>query len=145
MRTVRVERTIAAPIAQVFEMLTDHANYSQFPGVRSSELLREGSEEPTGAGARRRIAYGPIRFEEDIVEFERPTSMGYVIREVNLPLDHHGGTMRFEEQGAATRVVWESTFRLTTPVVGGALTSAGAPIIANGFRRILSYADRELR
>lgn len=144
MQTVQVEKTIAAPIEQVFDLLTDHANYKQFPGISASELAREGQPEANGLGALREISAGPIRFEEEITAFERPNRMDYVIRKVNIPLEHEGGTMRFESTDAGTHVLWRSTFRLTTPGIGGLLGGAGAPAIRLSFGRILKDADRRL-
>ena len=144
MPTVQVERTIAAPIEQVFDLLTDHANYAQFPGLTHSELAREGETDANGVGALRKISAGPIRFEEEITAFERPARMDYVIREVNVSMEHEGGTMRFESTDAGTHVTWRSTFTFTTPAVGGLLGGAGAPAIRLSFARILKYADRRL-
>ncbi|WP_433623868.1 SRPBCC family protein [Nocardia sp. CA-120079] len=42
MRTVTVRRTIAAPIEQVFDWITDAANYRQVPGVLRAEVTRVG-------------------------------------------------------------------------------------------------------
>jgi uncharacterized protein YndB with AHSA1/START domain len=144
MTTVQTERTIAAPIEQVFDLLTDHANYKQFPGLTGSELVKEGEPEPNGTGALRKVSAGPIRFEEEITAFERPARMDYLIRKVNMPLDHEGGTMLFESRDGATHVTWRSTFEFTTPGVGRLMGGVGAPAIRAGFARILKYADRNL-
>ena len=144
MATVEVERTIAAPVERVFDLLTDHANYKQFPGLTASELLREGTEDRNGVGAMRRVSSGPVHFEEEITAFERPSRMDYVIRRVNLPIDHEGGTIRCEPRDGGTHVVWRSTFTGTTPGVGKAFAAASAPPIHASFARILRYVDREL-
>lgn len=144
MPTVRTERTIEAPIGDVFELLTDHANYKQFSGISDSELLREGEADRNGVGAMRRVTVGPIRFEEEITAFERPARMGYLIRKVNVPLEHEGGTIRLEAIDDATRVVWESTFRFTTPGIGGLIGVVGAPSTKLGFDRVLRDVDRRL-
>jgi uncharacterized protein YndB with AHSA1/START domain len=144
MPTVRVERTIEAPIEDVFDLLTDHANYDRFPGITDSELVREGSPERNGLGALRRIAAGPIRFEEEITAFERPRRMDYLIREVNLPLEHEGGTIVLEESDEGTRAAWTSTFRITITGVGAVFAAAGALVIRRSFARILRDTERRL-
>jgi uncharacterized protein YndB with AHSA1/START domain len=55
MHTVTVERTINAPIDQVFDLLTDHAGYRRLlPVIRDFKLIRPGQPEAEGLGARRR-------------------------------------------------------------------------------------------
>jgi uncharacterized protein YndB with AHSA1/START domain len=144
MTTIQTERTIAAPVERVFDLLTDHANYKQFPGLTASKLVRDGEPEANGTGALRKVSAGPIHFEEEVTAFERPTRMDYVIRKVNMPLDHEGGTMLFESRDGGTHVTWRSTFEFTTPGVGGLMGGVGAPAIRGSFARILKYADRNL-
>jgi uncharacterized protein YndB with AHSA1/START domain len=144
MPTVRVTRTIRAPIEDVFNLLTDHANYEQFRGIRASKLLREGQPERNGVGAMRMIDVGPVRFEEEITAFERPTRMDYVIRRINLPFEHEGGTMRFEAIDGGTRVEWVTTFRFTVPAIGGLLGGAGTPLVRLGFISMLREAEAKL-
>ncbi len=142
MATIDLDKTLAAPIDEVFELLSDHAAYTQFRGIRKAALQREGASERNGVGAMRALAFGPIRFEEEITAFERPTRMDYVIRKVNLPLDHDGGTIALSEAGSGTRVRWRSTFSVTLPVVGGALGAILAAIFRRGFIRLLDDIDR---
>jgi uncharacterized protein YndB with AHSA1/START domain len=144
MRTVSVETTFPAPIETVFDLITDHANYSQFRVIQHSELLRPGKLEPNGVGALRRVYSRPLRFEEEITAFERPTRMDYLIRRVNAPLRHQGGSMLLERSSDGTRVTWTSTFEFTTPGIGGLLTSAIVPVVSFGFRSILRDVERLL-
>ena len=143
MRTVRVERRIAAPADRVFELLTDHAGYASFRGVRSAELVREGEPDPNGVGAMRRVAVGPVRFDEEITAFEWPRRMEYVIREMNVPFEHEGGTIALEEDAGGTRVVWTSTFRVPTRAEG-LFTAIAAAAIRTGFSRMLAEVERRL-
>jgi uncharacterized protein YndB with AHSA1/START domain len=143
-QTIRATRTIGAPIEEVFDLFADHASYDRFPGLRSSELVAEGEPKPNGLGALRRIAAPPVRFLEEITRFERPTRIDYLIREINLPLRHEGGTMSFERTGAGTRVEWRSTFEVGPPVIGPILGRSAGPLIRRGFDRILADADRRL-
>jgi uncharacterized protein YndB with AHSA1/START domain len=144
MRTVRVEKTIQAPIEQVFDLLTDHANYKQFRGIRDSELLREGEPAPNGVGALRRVDVGRLRFEEEITHYESPVRMDYLIRRINAPLEHEGGSIRLEPTDQGTRAEWTSTFRVTARGVGGLVTGVAATSIRRGFTRVLDDTDRIL-
>jgi uncharacterized protein YndB with AHSA1/START domain len=142
-KTVRVEKTIAAPADEVFEMLTDHAGYARFRGVKSAELVREGTPDPNGVGAMRRIAIPPVRFDEEIVAFDRPRRMDYVIREANFPFEHEGGSIEVAGDGARSQVVWTSTFRVPTRAEGAA-TAFAAFGVRTGFSRMLAEVDKLL-
>jgi uncharacterized protein YndB with AHSA1/START domain len=142
MRTVRVEREIAASPEPIFDLLTDHADYDRFRGITKSELLREGEPAPNGIGAMRFVLVRPLRFEEEIVAFDRPSRMDYVIRKINVPLQHEVGSIRLSPGEATTRVVWTSSFRVPTPLVGGLQEWLWALALARGFRRVLEDVER---
>jgi hypothetical protein len=142
MATIRLEKAVAAPVEHVFELLADHANYKRFRGISKSELIREGAAEPNGLGALRRIAAGPIQFEEEITAFERPTRMDYLIRKVNLPLQHRGGSITLTADGAATHVLWVSEFETPIPLMGGAIGAAGAALFKRAFASMLDQIER---
>ena len=142
MSTIDLDKTLAAAIDDVFELLSDHAGYTRFRGFSTAELVREGTEERNGVGALRRLVVRPLRFEEEITAFDRPTRMDYVIRKVNIPLRHDGGTIALSPAASGTRVQWRSTFTVPIPVVGGALGAILAVSIRRGFVRLLDDVDR---
>jgi hypothetical protein len=142
MATIRIERTLAAPIDGVFAVISDHAGYSRFPGVKSSELVREGELERDGVGAQRRIRFPPLTFVEDITHFERPVRMDYLITGINAPMTHHGGSMLLAESGAGTHVTWTSSFDFDVPVIGGLLGAIARAIFSRGFQRVLDETER---
>lgn len=128
MSTVTVTRTIPAPIEAVFQRLTEHAQYSDFSGISESTLLQTGTVHRDGVGAVRKIKAGYIKFTEAITEYTepeagRPGYMAYLIKQTNLPIKHQGGRMEFVSTqtvagGAATQVIWKTTFTCNIPVVG---------------------------
>jgi hypothetical protein len=142
MARIDLDKSLAAPIDDVFELLSDHAGYTRFRGFTTAELLREGQDERNGVGALRLLAAGPLRFEEEITAFERPTRMDYLIRKVNLPFAHDGGAISLSPEGTGTRVLWRSTFTVPVPVVGGAGGAALAAGLRRGFIRLLDDIDR---
>ena len=144
MHTIVVERTIKAPIEKVFDLLADHANYKQFPGVTGSVLLKEGAPERNGAGAVRRIETPKGWFEETITAFERPKRFDYRITKTSLPLEHQGGSVRCESTAEGTRVTWTSVVRVKVPVIGGLLTRIVAPTLGKAFGSMLKEVDRRL-
>jgi uncharacterized protein YndB with AHSA1/START domain len=144
MRSLTVTRTIAAPPEGVFDLLSDHAHYDRFRGIRGSELLREGEPAPNGVGALRRVLIGPLRFDEEITAFERPSRLDYLIVRLNAPLDHKGGTIRLREEDGATRAEWTTTFRVPTPLVGGVQERVWELALRRGFGRVLEDVERML-
>ena len=144
MQTIVVERTINAPIEQVFDLLSDHANYKQFDGIRDSWLVKEGTEERNGNGAVRRIDLGAVWFEEEISNFHRPTSMDYRILRSRPPIEHESGEIRLEETERGTRVTWTSVFRIRIPVVGRVLSPFAAKAGTKAFGSMLKAIDRKL-
>ena len=144
MRTITVERRIEATPDRVFDLIADHAGYDRFRGIRGSELLTEGDPPPNGVGAMRRILIGPLRFDEEITAYEPPTRLDYMIKRINAPFEHQGGSIRLVAVQEGTRAEWRSTFRIPIPVRGGAVERALAPVFARGFGRVLEDVGRML-
>jgi uncharacterized protein YndB with AHSA1/START domain len=144
MRTVHVTRTIPAPAEAVFDLLTDHAHYDRFRGINGSELVREGDPAPNGIGALRRIKVRPLSFDEEITAYERPSRLDYLIVKLNVPFEHHGGSIRLAPEDGATHVDWRSSFTVPTPVVGGLQEVVWLPLLTRGFRRVLEDVERML-
>lgn len=131
-----------APIEDVFEAMADHARYDRFRPISKSELLREGDKDRNGMGAVRRLRAGFLRFDEEITAYEPPHRFDYLIRDVNIPLHHDGGSIRFEQTASGTRVLWTSTFRIAVPLLGGALGAGAAVGLKRSFTRMLEDAAR---
>lgn len=119
MFSIHVERTINKPIAEVFAVLSDHANYAQFKGVDKSTLLVEGKLEKNGLGAVREIVAGGTNLHEEIVAFDPPYKLGYkVIKSKPLPYDHELGEITLEERGDKTHVTWRSVGHISIFLLG---------------------------
>jgi uncharacterized protein YndB with AHSA1/START domain len=141
MSSIRVERTLDAPIDGVFEVLADHANYDRFGGIRRAELLRPGTEDRNGVGALRRVTIGPLTFDEEITAYEPPHRLDYLIVKLNLPYEHKGGSVRLEPDGdGRTHAVWTSEYEIPAPLVGGLAERAFALFFGRGFGATLEKA-----
>lgn len=142
MARIVVEETLDAPVEHVFDRISDHAAYAEmFTFVTRSSLSREGSPDPNGLGAVRSIGCGPIRFAEEITAFERPVRMDYLIKSVNAPVEHQGGSIRLEPRGEATHVLWTSEFSATLALVGRPYEAVMAAVFARGFRSMLKRIE----
>jgi len=115
-------REIAAPAEVVFEVLTDHARYAELTPLRRSELEREGSPDPNGIGAIRKLtAVGPP-MREEVIAFEPPDRFSYTVLS-GLPVRDHVGTVELSEQGGGTKMVYAVRTHPTIPVVGFAVVA----------------------
>ena len=144
MKTVTVTRTINAPIEKVFDLLADHANYKANFGVKDSKLVKEGKPDRNGLGAVRWIDAGIMQFEEEVTHYDRPRRYDYLIIKCSAPLEHQGGSLRFESVGTATRVTWTSTMRVKVPLAGLLLTPILARRIGQAFGSMLKETERRL-
>jgi ribosome-associated toxin RatA of RatAB toxin-antitoxin module len=142
MRSLHVTRTIPAPAEAVFDLLADHANYDRFRPIHTSELVREGEPPPNGVGALRRIKVRPLVFDEEITAYERPTRLDYLIVKLNVPFEHHGGTIRLSPEGDATHVDWRTSFTVPVPVVGSAIEIPWLMTLRRCFHRVLEDVER---
>ena len=145
MQSIHVTRSIPAPPEVVFDLLTDHANYERFRGIDDSELVREGDPAPNGVGAVRRIRVRPLRFDEEITAYERPSRLDYLIVDLNVPFEHHGASIRLSPGGDRTQVDWRSSYTIPMPFVGGLQEIAWKPMLSRGFRRVLEDVERMTR
>ena len=144
MKTITVTRTINAPIEKVFDLLADHGNYKANFGVKDSKLLKEGKPDKNGLGAVRWINAGAIQFEEEITAWERPRRFDYLITKCTAPLEHQGGSLRFENVNGATKVTWTSAMRVKVPVIGGLLTGVMVKKLGQAFGSMLKETERRL-
>ena len=144
MRTITVKHTIKAPPEKIFDLLADHANYKQFPGVKDSKLLTPGKRERNGIGAVRQIDVGRARFVEIITRYKRPTRLDYRIVKSFPPVKHEGGSITLESTPEGTAVTWTSTIRLKVPVVGNLLTPLLVAQLSKGFLHTLKAVEKRV-
>ncbi len=122
MASFTLTREIEAPAETVFAVLTDHRSYSELTPLRRSELEREGSPDPNGMGAIRRLtAVGPP-MREEVIAFEPPRRFSYTVLS-GLPVRDHVGTVELSEEGRRTRMVYAVRTHPTVPVVGFAVVA----------------------
>jgi uncharacterized protein YndB with AHSA1/START domain len=144
MSEVRLQVELDAPVEGVFDAMADHGRYDRVRPIKESELLREGETDRNGVGAVRKlvVAGGLLRFEEEVTAYERPSRLDYLIIAVNFPVEHDGGSIRFEPTASGTKVLWTSTFRITTPLIGGAMGAALKVGLDRSFTQMLEDAAR---
>ena len=141
MASFTLTREISAPADVVFEVLTDHAGYAKLTPLRKSELERQGSPDPNGMGAIRKLtAVGPP-MREEVIAFERPSRFSYTVLS-GLPVRDHVGTVELSEDGGKTKMVYAVRTHPTIPVVGFAAVAAAKQAIKGLIGGIAKESER---
>ncbi|MBB5914554.1 uncharacterized protein YndB with AHSA1/START domain [Nocardia transvalensis] len=145
MRTVDLERTIQAPVGDVFDWVTDATNLQRAPFVRRVTLVRPGNVAEHGVGAVRLVVTPMLRMTEEIVEYDPPRFLRYRSLNSFPPLRSQDGSLWFDEVEDGTRVRWHAQFEVAAPLFADMYTAALAPMVAIGIHSVLATAERELR
>ncbi|MHA7652413.1 SRPBCC family protein [Mycobacterium sp. ML4] len=139
---IHVQRTIAAPVEQVFDWLADPVNLGTAPLV-----LKSGWAQDTrgpGVGAVREVVGTGMWFREDITAYDRPHSYTYLIVRSVPAFNHEGGTLTFTPSGDGTHVDWLTNY--THPVYAGGklMESVTRPLLRWNFLAILGACEKAL-
>jgi uncharacterized protein YndB with AHSA1/START domain len=138
MASFTFERQVAASPETVFEVLTDHARYSEITPLRKSALEREGEPAPNGVGSIRVLsAVGPALREETII-YEPATRFSYTLLS-GLPVRDHVGTVELRPQDGGTAVVYAVRTQPTLPLAGGAVLA----LVKQGVKALLDGVAKE--
>ncbi|MBW5423877.1 SRPBCC family protein [Streptomyces sp. BG9H] len=145
METMTAERTIDAPVEDVFAWLTTTTHYTRSPLVLRCRLTRPGEGAPYGVGAVRGHLWLTGWFRERITRYEPPYATEYVVDRSVPPARHEVGRMTFSEVDGGTRVCWTTRAEVRVPLLGPLLTRLVArPVITRTFGNILAAADAAL-
>lgn len=152
MFNVVVERQLNKAITQVFDVLSDHANYKRFKVIETSRLLNPGKDHQNGVGAIRAVSLGKVLLHEEIVKFAHPQNneeqttacLGYkIIYSKPLKFDHELGEITLTaNSNNQTHVRWQSKGRIAFPILGPLFMDKQAQ--KNGvraFNSILNYIE----
>jgi uncharacterized protein YndB with AHSA1/START domain len=139
---IHLERTIAAPVEQVFDWLADPVNLAAAPLALKARWAK-GSSGP-GAGALREVIGVGTWFREEITAYDRPRSYSYLIVRSVPPFNHEGGTLTFTASGNGAHVDWLTNY--THPAyAGGKLTEAVSyRLLRSSFLAILAACAKAL-
>jgi uncharacterized protein YndB with AHSA1/START domain len=142
---IRIRATLQAPIALVYERLTDHEDMRNWPGVTDCRLTREGTPR-NGVGAVRVVSHGPLfSVSEEVTLHEPPHRLGYKIIKGGPPIRHQG-LVTLAEAGDQTELEWEiqisSRVPLMAQLVGGMLRRGLSHVLASYFVPMVNAAAR---
>jgi uncharacterized protein YndB with AHSA1/START domain len=139
---IHLERTIAAPVEQVFDWLADPANLAAAPLALKAGYAKGWSR--PGAGAIREVVGVGTWFREEITAYDRPHSYSYLIVRSFPPFNHEGGTLTFTAMGDGTHVDWLSNYTHPAWAGGKLLEALSYRLLRSSFLAILDGCAKAL-
>jgi hypothetical protein len=115
--TVEVYARSAAPPEAVWRWLADAPTWSSWSRLTRAELEQEGEPAPNGVGAIRRFGIGRNVSREQVVAFEPPHHLGYVLLS-GMPVLGYRADVRLAADGDGTLIEWRSSFTPRFPGTG---------------------------
>ena len=138
---VRVGRLVEAPIETVWAMVADARAYEEWTAMTSTELEREGDPAPDGVGAIRRFGSSGVHSREEVVAFDPPTHLGYVLLS-GLPVEDYRADVTLTPiDERRTLVTWVGQFDASG--LRGAVMQRFLRFVLGDFvRRLAKHAPR---
>jgi len=133
-----------APRENVWALVSDGAGWKSWAGVVPSSLEREGDPPPDGVGAIRLLGPRPFSSREEVVVWEPPSRLGYVILS-GVPVRNYRADIRLSESVAGdgiqvTTIKWSATFDSKGPVPGALMRIGLGAMIGRFARRAARHA-----
>ncbi len=145
MQKVRVAMYIHAPIARVFDAVSDHELFLTVPGKVATRIVTPGIPHRNGLGCKREVRVDRfLRYLEEITVWEPPDAFEYVIRQCSVPIRHDAGRLAFRSQGAGTEIEWTTRFEFPIPGFPWLFGSATERRVASAFTELLVAARTRL-
>jgi uncharacterized protein YndB with AHSA1/START domain len=138
---VEIERTTTAAPEVVWRWLADAASWSTWTGLTDTRLERAGAPEPDGVGAIRRFARRGGSSLEEVVVFDPPRQLAYVLIR-GLPIVNYRADVTLEPTGAGTRVRWHSEFDTKYPGTGAPMRLFLRAFLGDTATRLVARAER---
>ncbi|MDH6243542.1 SRPBCC family protein [Mycobacterium sp. OTB74] len=123
---------VDVPIDKVWSVLSDHQGIENWIPASKVTMTEQGSPEPNGVGAVRRIAApGPVpAIVERVTRYEAPHVLGYEALSGVL-WQNHRGEVNLTETDGGTRIEW-------TLSGDGPVAVAGIPLLAVGLLQLFA-------
>jgi uncharacterized protein YndB with AHSA1/START domain len=125
----------------VFAVLADARRWSTWAGPVVPTSSWERGSPAGGVGAVRRLGLGPLSSREEIVEFDPPRRLAYVLRSAER-LHHYAATVELRpDPTGGTRVVWSGSTESAVPGVAAVVGAGFHRLVAGFARRLVRYAE----
>jgi Polyketide cyclase / dehydrase and lipid transport len=107
----------AADVDTVWALVADHRGYASWGPWQQARLEREGTPSPDGVGAVRILRARPLTMREEVVTFEPPSRLDYVLHS-GLPLRDYRASVTLTPSGQGTTLHWRAEFEPKIPGTG---------------------------
>jgi len=138
-----------APVDTIWPLVADATRWQEWSWMTHTSLLRQGDPPPDGVGALRRFALGPGASREEVVAWDPPHHLGYVVRR-GLPVRHYRADVHLDADtdtdtgtgtGTGTIVTWRCAVEPLIPGTGAALAFVLERMVRGFARRVCRYGD----
>ncbi|MCU1592381.1 MAG: Polyketide cyclase/dehydrase [Frankiales bacterium] len=137
-----VESQSAAPPETVFAVLADGARWQDWAGPAVPRSSWESAAPAGGLGAVRRLGLGPLSSREEIVGYDPPRRLAYVLRSGER-LHHYRASVDLRaEPSGGTHIVWSGTVESSLPGLAGPLAGVFRHLVSGFAARLARQAER---
>jgi len=116
---VEVKQVIAAAPGAVWNRYTDYCSWTDWAGLGTVTLAREGTDQRNGVGCVRVVSNGGVRVFEEVLSFDPPHRMTYRVVRGGIPIKDHLGEVVFSSHEQGTLVTWRCRLNSKIPGLGG--------------------------
>jgi len=137
-----VEALSLATREQVFAVLADVPRWHEWagPAVPASSYAREGADAPGGLGAIRKLGMGPLSSLEEIVAYDPPEHLAYVLLTGQRWHRYQADVHLHALANGGTRIVWTGRFQVPRGLQGP-LTAAFRRLVGGFAHRLAARAE----
>ena len=139
---IDVFRHADAPVDVVWSIVSDHRGYRTWTPVAVSELEVEGSPEPDGVGAVRKLGMRPIFAREQMIEFDPPRHLAYTILSGIPARDYRADVELFATADGGCDIRWTGSFGSAPPGMRRLLRAFLQRILEDSAARLAKEAER---
>ena len=133
-----------ASIGEVWSLLAEADRWKEWSFLDRSSLEQRGAPEPDGVGAVRRFTRWGVGSREEVVAFEPPHHLGYVILS-GFPARHYRADIELSPDGpdgSGTLVQWSGTFDARFVGTGRILEFVLHRMMGRFAESVTDFADR---
>ena len=129
-----------APVEEVWPLIGEADRWKEWSFLDRTGRVRDGEPVPDGVGAVRRFTSHGIGSEEEVVVWEPPRHLGYIILK-GFPVRHYRADVVITPEGTGSMISWSATFDTTIVGTGHLMTAVLQSIISRFTRNVAAYAS----
>jgi Polyketide cyclase / dehydrase and lipid transport len=130
----------SAPVEAVWPLLGEARRWKEWSFLDRSDLIREGDPAPDGVGAVRRFTRFGVGSREEVVAWDPPRHLGYVILK-GFPVRRYRADVNFSPEGTGTLIRWSASFDALIPGTGRLMSVILRSMIGRFADGAARYAD----